>query len=173
MIYDVQLGNKGHRSQRLYSLVPIRRHGTINQHTAFIWPSTFPKIWSVNINWINTLFWSTSRGTFDKNNLATIEYTFVGMSINWIVTFSMPWGMTINRNMSSNWHQRVQRPSEVLDQAENSTEGTNYTQSVLPIKKQINWFQGKCSGHPVPESPQNVAVAETTSILMSGVSTSF
>ena len=90
-----------------YSLVPIRRHGSINRHTSFIWPFTFPKIWGVTINWINTQFWSTSRGTFDKNNLAPIAYTFVGVSINWIVTFSMPWGMTINWIMSSNWHQRV------------------------------------------------------------------
>jgi len=90
-----------------YSLVPFRRHGSINRHTSFIWPCTFPKIWGVTINWINTQFWSTSRGTFDKNNLAPIAYTFVGVSINWIVTFSMPWGVTINWNMSSNWHQRV------------------------------------------------------------------
>ena len=30
------------------------------------------------------------RCTFDKNNLAPIAYTFVGVSIIWIVTFSMP-----------------------------------------------------------------------------------
>jgi len=90
-----------------YSLVPIRRHGSINQHTSFIWPCTFPKIWGVTINWINTQFWSTSRGTFDKNNSAPIAYTFEGVSFNWIMTFSMPWGMTINWNMSSNWNQRV------------------------------------------------------------------
>ena len=93
--------------KRYYSLVPITRYGSINQHTSFIWPCTFPKIWGVTINWINTQFWSTSRGTFDKNNLAPIAYTFVGVSINWIVTFSMPWGVTINWNMSSNWNQRV------------------------------------------------------------------
>ena len=29
------------------------------------------------IDWINSQFWSTSRGTFDKNNLAPIAYTFV------------------------------------------------------------------------------------------------
>ena len=29
-----------------YSLVPIRRHGSINRHTSFIWPYT--------LNWINT-----------------------------------------------------------------------------------------------------------------------
>ena len=69
--------------------------------------STFPKIWGVTIIWINTQFWSNSRGTFDKNNLATIAYTFVGVCTNWIVTFSMPWGVTINWNMSSNRHQRV------------------------------------------------------------------
>ena len=57
---------------------------------------------------INTKFWSTSRGTFDKNNLAPIAQTFVGVSSNWIVTFSMSWGMTINLNMSSYWHQRVE-----------------------------------------------------------------
>ena len=42
-----------------------------------------------------------------KNNLAPIVYTFVGVSFNWNVTFSMPWGVTINWNMSSNWNQRV------------------------------------------------------------------
>ena len=44
-----------------YSLVPIRRHGSINRHNSFIWPCTFLKIWIVTINWINTQFWSTSR----------------------------------------------------------------------------------------------------------------
>ena len=38
-----------------YSLVPIRRHGSINRHTSFIRPYTFPKIWGVTINWINML----------------------------------------------------------------------------------------------------------------------
>ena len=94
-------------STKEYSLVPIRRHGSINRHTSFIWPCTFPKIWGVTINWINTQFWSTSRGTFDKNNSAPIAYTFEGVSFNWIMTFSMPWGVTINWNMSSNWNQRV------------------------------------------------------------------
>ena len=90
-----------------YSLVPITRHGTIIQNSSSICPYTFSKIWGVSFNWINTQFWSTSRGTFDKNNLAPIAYTFVGVSINWSVTFSMPWGVTINWNMSSNWNQRV------------------------------------------------------------------
>ena len=57
-----------------YSLVPIRRHGSINQHISFIWPCTFSNIWGGTINGINTQFWSTSRGTFDKNNF--IVYTF-------------------------------------------------------------------------------------------------
>ena len=121
-----------------YSLVPIRRHGSINRHTSFIWPCTFPKIWGVTINWINTQFWSTSRGTFDKNNLAPIAYTFVGVSINWIVTFSMPWGVTINWNMSSNWHQRVVREVE-----------TKYDQNVLTClqtgstNKSVVWCYGQ------------------------------
>ena len=101
------VSNVSNYSRCNYSLVPIRRHGSINRHTSFIWPCTFSKIWGVTINWINTQFWSTSRGTFDKNNLAPIAYTFVGVSFNWIVTFSMPWGVTINWNMSSNWNQRV------------------------------------------------------------------
>ena len=90
-----------------YSLVPIRRHGSTNQNTSFIWPCTFSNRWGVTINWINTQFWSTSRSTFDKNNLAPIAYTFVDVSFNWIVTFSLPWGVTFNWNMSSNWSQRV------------------------------------------------------------------
>ena len=81
-----------------YSVVPIRRHGSINRRTSFIWPCTFSNIWGVTINWINTQFWSTSRGTFDKVNLAPIAFTFVGVSFKWIVTFSMPWGVTINWN---------------------------------------------------------------------------
>ena len=93
-----------------YSLVPIRKHGSINWHTSFIWPCTFPKILGMTISWINTQFWSTSRGTIDKNNLAP-TYSIIlcryVLSINWIVTFSMPWGMTSYWNMSSNWHQRV------------------------------------------------------------------
>ena len=68
------------------------------------------------INWINTQFWSTSRGTFNKNNLAPIAYTFVGVSFNWIVTFSLPWGVTINWNMSSNWNQRVSNFSKLSNQ---------------------------------------------------------
>ena len=28
-------------SQHIYSLVPIRSHGSINRHTSFIWPRTF------------------------------------------------------------------------------------------------------------------------------------
>ena len=93
--------------ENTYSPVPIGRYGSINQSASYIWPCTFSNIWGVTINWINTQFWSTSRGTFDKNNLAPIAYTFVGVSFNWIVTFSMPWGVIINWNMSSNWHQRV------------------------------------------------------------------
>ena len=50
----------------IYSLVPIRRHGSINRHTSFIWLCNFPKTWGVTIIWINTQFWSSSRGTFDK-----------------------------------------------------------------------------------------------------------
>ena len=98
--------NSNHQ-KNVYSLVPIRRHGSINRHTSYIWPCTFPEIWGVTIIWINTQIWSTSRGTFDKNNSAPIEYTFEGVSINWIKTFSMPWGMTNNWNRSSNWHQRI------------------------------------------------------------------
>ena len=30
-----------------YSLVPFRRHGSINWHSSFIQPYTFPKIWGV------------------------------------------------------------------------------------------------------------------------------
>ena len=90
-----------------YSLVPIRRLGSINWHTSFIWPCTFPKIWGVTINWINTQFWSTSRGSFDKNNSAPIAYTFEGVSFNWIMTFPMSWGVTINWNMYFNWNGRV------------------------------------------------------------------
>ena len=32
-----------------YSMVPITRHGSINRHTSFIWPCTFPKIWGMTI----------------------------------------------------------------------------------------------------------------------------
>jgi len=60
-----------------YSLVPIRRHGSINWHVSFIWPCTFPNVWGVTLKWINTQFWSDSKGTFDKNNLAPIGHTFV------------------------------------------------------------------------------------------------
>ena len=67
--------------------------------------STLLKICGVTINWIHTQFWSTSRGNFDKNKPALIAYTFEGVSFNWIMTFSMPWGVTINWNMSSNWNQ--------------------------------------------------------------------
>ena len=44
-----------------YSLVPIRRHSSINRHTSFSWPCTFPKIWSVIINWIKTQFISSTK----------------------------------------------------------------------------------------------------------------
>ena len=36
------------------SLVPFRRHCSINRHTDLIWPYTFFKIWGVSFNWINT-----------------------------------------------------------------------------------------------------------------------
>ena len=52
-------------------------------------------------------FWSTSRGTFDKYNSAPIAYTIEGVSFNWIMTFSMLWGVTINWNIYSDWIQRV------------------------------------------------------------------
>ena len=94
--------------QTFYSLVPIRRHSSINQHISFIWPCTFSNIWGVTINWINTQFWSTSRGTFDRINLALIAYTFVGVSFNWTMTCSMPWYMP-NWNMSSRLNQRVSK----------------------------------------------------------------
>ena len=93
-------GDSPQNIARQYSLVPIRRHGSINQRTSFIWPCTFSKTWGVTTNCINTQFWSTSRGTFDKNN-------FIGVSFNWMVTFTIPWGLTINWNMSSNWNKRV------------------------------------------------------------------
>ena len=35
--------------------MPFRRHGSINWHSSFIQPYTFPKIWGVSINWINNL----------------------------------------------------------------------------------------------------------------------
>ena len=38
-----------------YSLVPIRRHGSIIRHSSFIAPYTFPKVLGVTINWISTL----------------------------------------------------------------------------------------------------------------------
>ena len=38
----------------LYSIVPFRRRGSIIQHTSFIWPYTFAKIWGVSIIGINT-----------------------------------------------------------------------------------------------------------------------
>ena len=49
------LGKRHHNCSCVYSLVPIRRHGSINRHTSFIRPYTFPKIWGVTINWINML----------------------------------------------------------------------------------------------------------------------
>ena len=60
-----------------YSLVPIRRHvlfiGTL---------LSFDSVPLYEINWINYYqFWSTSRGTFDKNNLAPIANTFVGLAL--------------------------------------------------------------------------------------------
>ena len=91
-----------------YSLVPIRRHGSINRHTSFIWPCIFPKTWGVTINWIILNFETLLGAPLKKNyNSAPIAYTFVVVSFNWIMTFSMPLGVTINRNMSSNWNQRV------------------------------------------------------------------
>ena len=49
-------------------------------------PVLFPEYKEgVTINWINNQYWSTSRGTFDKNNFTPIAYTFVG-----VITFSMP-----------------------------------------------------------------------------------
>ena len=91
------MSNLGGDLKGAYSLVP----------NTYMTRCPFSKIWGVSNNWINAQFWSTSRGTFDKNNLAPIAYTFVGVSFNWIVTFSLPWGVTINWNMSSNWNQRV------------------------------------------------------------------
>ena len=40
-------------------------------------------------------------------NMYTAPYTFVYVSFNWIMTFLMPWGVTINWSMSSNWNQKV------------------------------------------------------------------
>ena len=101
----IKCGSMDRRTPSMLTMLWSLLSGSINRHISFIWPCTFSNIWGVTINWINTQFWSTSWGTFDKTT--PIAYTFVGVSFNWIVNFSMHWGVTINWYMSSNWNQRV------------------------------------------------------------------
>ena len=69
------------------------------------------------------------------------------MSFNWIVSFSMPWGVIINWNMSSNWHTESKRANfidfwlvtcNMLFRCSNLTPQSAETQYWVPVLSSQN-----------------------------------
>ena len=117
---------------KLYSRLPITRHGMFIQHTPCIWPNTFTKRWDMinrirtkrkrtdTFNWI-MLLWSVSilKGVIPYEPLLVFGachskwqswLIFHPFSILWVTTFIQHmtqmkwWATTIIQHTSSNWN---------------------------------------------------------------------